>query len=634
AFLAPQWTRFVQEHYGWNGLDEGLYWYLAHMRYVTGGAEEEAALAAGTSEDTTEEDSDEDDENRPQKLSVWQRLVLERTPLSEEERGNGVVDVDWFHRTFALLGRKKWEAIADASRFASTAAQARRAKFIADVLLGRVKRQELIEGIRDRKLKEQVRLLGLLPLATGNRRNSDLKTRYEVLAEYRRYARTLSSMSRPDAELAAEIGLQNLAQLAGYQDPLRLEWAMEAESTQDLLAGPIVVSQGDVSMTLELDERAQPQVSIQRAGKSLKSLPKTHKKEPPFVELAERSRQLKRQASRVRGSLEAAMCRGDVFTGAELAEIATHALLKPMLERLVLVGDGILGYPEQKGRSLRSHDGSRQPVKKTEQLRIAHPTDLVATGEWDRWQHECFQAERLQPFKQVFRELYAATNQERDDGKKSQRYAGQQVNPSQAYALWGQRRWNVDEGVFKVFHGEGFSAVVDFNYGVTTPLEVEGLTLDAVYFLDSDRKLLPMADVPPRIFSEVMRDLDLVVSVAHRGGVDPEASASTVEMRSALLSETCTLLGLGNVSLNRSHATIRGELGEYTVHLGSGVVHRLPGGSVCVVPVHAQHRGRLFLPFADDDPRTAEVISKVLLLARDGEIRDPTILDQLRAAPV
>jgi hypothetical protein len=46
--------------------------------------------------------------------------------------------------------------------------------------------------------------------------------------------------------------------------------------------------------------------------------------------------------------------------------------------------------------------------------------------------------------------------------------------------------------------------------------------------------------------------------------------------------------------------------------------------------VHAQHRGRIFLSFADDDPRTAEVLSKVLLLARDREITDPTILDQLR----
>ena len=41
-----------------------------------------------------------------------------------------------------------------------------------------------------------------------------------------------------------------------------------------------------------------------------------------------------------------------------------------------------------------------------------------------------------------------------------------------------------------------------------------------------------------------------------------------------------------------------------------------------------------FLPFADDDPRTAEVLSKVLLLARDTEIRDPNILERIRAASV
>ncbi len=68
-----------------------------------------------------------------------------------------------------------------------------------------------------------------------------------------------------------------------------------------------------------------------------------------------------------------------------------------------------------------------------------------------------------------------------------------------------------------------------------------------------------------------------------------------------------------------------------TCHLGSATVHRLPGGSVCVVGVHSEQRGRVFLPFADDDPKTAEVTAKVLMLARDGAIRDPTILEQLRA---
>lgn len=134
---------------------------------------------------------------------------------------------------------------------------------------------------------------------------------------------------------------------------------------------------------------------------------------------------------------------------------------------------------------------------------------------------------------------------------------------------------------------------------------------------------------PPRIFSEVMRDLDLVVSVAHTSRVDPEASASTTEMRAALVAETCRLLGLGNVVVHGPRALIAGDLGEWSVHLGSGVVHRRPGGAVCIIAVRSEHTGRVFLPFADDDPRTAEVLAKVLLLARDREIRDPSILDQL-----
>src|SRR5262249_42446121 len=135
----------------------------------------------------------------------------------------------------------------------------------------------------------------------------------------------------------------------------------------------------------------------------------------------------------------------------------------------------------------------------------------------------------------------------------------------------------------------------------------------------------------PLVFSEVMRDLDLVVSVAHRGGVDPESSASTVEMRATLVRETCALLKLSNVTVQGRNVLIEGKLGSYSVHLGSGVVHRQPGGALCIIPVHAQQRGRLFLPFADDDPKTAEVVSKVLLLARDTEIRDPSILEQIMA---
>jgi len=165
-----------------------------------------------------------------------------------------------------------------------------------------------------------------------------------------------------------------------------------------------------------------------------------------------------------------------------------------------------------------------------------------------------------------------------------------------------------------------------------TPAEIEGLTLEKVRFARrGDDEALKVAEIPPRLFSEVMRDVDLIVSVAHRGEVDPEASAGTVEMRAALLRETLSLLNIENVRIKEPHVFIDGERGSYDVHLGSATTHMTPGGTLVIVPVHSQHRGRIFLPFADDDPKTAEVLSKVLLLARDREIQDPSLLDQIRA---
>lgn len=135
--------------------------------------------------------------------------------------------------------------------------------------------------------------------------------------------------------------------------------------------------------------------------------------------------------------------------------------------------------------------------------------------------------------------------------------------------------------------------------------------------------------VPPIVFSEVMRDIDLVVSVAHTGGVDPEASLSTVEMRVAIARELVQLLGLKNVSWLGAHAKIQGKLCAYSVHMGSGVVHGEGRGMIAILPVHSQARGRIFLPFADDDPKTAEIISKIMLLAEDSKIKDPMILNQI-----
>jgi hypothetical protein len=77
-------------------------------------------------------------------------------------------------------------------------------------------------------------------------------------------------------------------------------------------------------------------------------------------------------------------------------------------------------------------------------------------------------------------------------------------------------------------------------------------------------------------------------------------------------------LKLENVKLSEKHAIIDGKLSNYNVNLESRVVHKQPGGSLCIIPVHSQHRGRVFLPFVDNDAKTATataIASSKLLFA-------------------
>ena len=127
----------------------------------------------------------------------------------------------------------------------------------------------------------------------------------------------------------------------------------------------------------------------------------------------------------------------------------------------------------------------------------------------------------------------------------------------------------------------------------------------------------------------MIRHSDVAISVSHAGGVDPDTSDSTVEMQASPLRETCQLLGLNSLFVDGHHAIIAGTLARYSIHLGSATTTVLPGRVLPIVAVHSHYRDRLLLPFADDDPRTAEVMANAMLLARKTEIKDPIILDQI-----
>jgi hypothetical protein len=624
ALYAPQWASYVERYLEWAHFEEAVWWIYAHTKDSGWSIDEELR-------------------------EEWRARVAERTPLSAEDLLAGAVDVAWFWRSYRGLGEERWEQVYTAAKYAASGSGHGRARLFADAMTNRASVEELRQRMFARRSQDAVRALGLVPLPVDSAaRDAEMSERYVAFQEFKRGSRKFGAQRRGNEEIAVGIGLENLARTAGYPDPLRLQWAMEASTAADLRDGELAIEEGNVRVTLALSTGMVPtQLRIVKSdGKTLKALPAKLKKLPAVVSLLARKREVEQQVVRMRISLEQAMCRGDEFTARELVELLAHPVLSPILQNLVFVhaGDGpdaknrVLGYPLCDSMGMlhfRDYDGAvTVPDASCAAFRLAHPYDLFKSEAWHTWQHECFAASRIQPFKQIFRELYLCTRNEmgNGDGTISRRYSGHQVQPKQARALLGQRNWVGDyyeDGMHRVFHDQGITASVTFSNAMFTPLEVGHLIIENVHFYQKS-KMLPLVSVPPRLFSEVMRDLDLVVSVAHSGGVDPEVTLSTIEMRAMLAGETCMLLGLTNVVLQSAHALIEGTLGSYSVHLGSAVVHRQPGGALCIVPVHEQQRGRLFLPFASDDPKSAEVITKIITLARDQDIKDPTILEQLR----
>lgn len=588
ALLAPQWAKAVELAITWDGFADAVWWIHAHTKDEQWGVQKEIK-------------------------ELWEGEISERTPLSGDQLMNGAVDVAWFNRFRGKFDAKRWKKIEDNAKFASQGSGHTRAKLFAQAMTGQVSADALIEKINEKRTPDAVRALGLVPLADP----AEIRGRYQVMQDFLVGSRKFGSARQTTEKAAVRVGLENLARTAGYPDPLRLTWDLEAAEVADLRDGKSVVV-GEVTVRLFFDFLGEPQIEASKAGTLLKEVPAAAKKLPEIKELVERRTALKKQASRMRMALEEAMQRGDAFQAEELRKLLEHPGLAPMLRNLVFINETSAGFLDQ----------LEEP---TGWWRIAHPWDLLQRGDWPQWQSKIFREERIQPFKQVFRELYPMTAQEKES-HASTRYGGHQVQPRQTLAILGKRGWVIraEEGVTKTLHDLGLTAHLHFEETFYTPADIEGLTISQLFFTRSGEwEPIPLIDVPPKAFSETMRDLDLIVSVASMVGVDPEASESTVEMRANVVREMASLLNLKNVTFKDRHAIVAGGLAEYSIHLGSGLVQQRAKGELVILAVRQPQRGRLFLPFIDDDPRTAEIASKVLLLARDKEIKDPTILRQI-----
>lgn len=465
-----------------------------------------------------------------------------------------------------------------------------------------------------RDAHQAIAALGMLPLAGG----SVLDRYLELRASAKRGTR-YGPERRLNHAHAVDVALDHLAQQAGFPDAGRLEWDCEARIAAD---APGSWQLAGCTVTLRLDG-AEPVVAVTRAGRPLRSVPAPVRRDPGYAEVREQQKRLREQATRMRtGLLERLVGTGGTLLPDELARLCTLPCGAAMLPALLW-------------QDRHSTIGPLDEVDTAGPVTAIHPFLLYERGLLGHWQAEVVRRRLRQPVKQAFRELYVLTPAERDAGDASGRFAGQVVTGRVAGALLATRGWSIDGGEAE---GELTRSVGGLTASVACTVRNwfggGDVTIGAVRFL-AGGAAVPLAEVPAVALSEAMRDLDLVVSVA---GTDPagHASPSRVASRAQLLATLIDELRLAGVRVDGTSAVVRGSRATYRVHLTSGSIHVEPGGYLCVVPASfggTTHK-RLFLPFADEDRMTSVILSKVLLLAEDEKITDPSILAQLaRLAP-
>jgi len=392
-------------------------------------------------------------------------------------------------------------------------------------------------------------------------------------------------------------------------------------------------------------------------GKTLKSVPEAVKRD-----FAGELKELKQAAKEMAPLLQAHRVRLERLLMTERAipletwrsAYLDHPLIGGMSRRLI--------WQFSSGETAIWHDGatldwSGREVTPAGPVRLWHPirSDVQTVLSWRCWLED---RRAKQPFKQAHREVYLLTDAERATGLYSNRFASHILHQHQFVALCADRGWH-----FRVMgqwdsHNTPYLEIP--HAGLRAEYEMDFPRVEAVYahaiymFLETrqvrflkDGVPCPLESVPPAVFSEVMRDVDLFVCVASIGN-DPEWGArpnapfldywnkvsfgelsDAGEQRRQMLEALLPKLAIrGRCRLEGRHLWVRGDRATYKIHLGSGSVLMEPGSRYLCIVRSGSTAADVFLPF-DGDAMLSLILSKAFMLAADTKIKDASILRQM-----
>ncbi|WP_291363770.1 DUF4132 domain-containing protein [Acetobacter sp. UBA5411] len=510
-----------------------------------------------------------------------------------------------------------------------------------------------------------------------------------------RHATMLSHLNKILAQASAALGMTTVE----AEEFIALDHGLDAQHRrrESLVDG--------VSIVLSIAESGQGVIHYEDAtGTTLSKLPAAIRKETGCDAILRRTRadakQLSADMMLHRQRLERSWVTGQTWSWPTFEE---RWLLHPVLGWLARRQIWLVAMPDkplqtcmirQDGTLFGPDGNTMPPLAPDALLSLWHPLHAAASETIAQWRATLTHLQISQPIRQAWRETYTITQSEQETSPASYRYARRILNQAQVIQIGRQRGWRIRtltghmpssesapwtfqvpaHGVYVEFRtgGVGDSKNSDWS-GVFTHVMTDRIRFcilkdEGDWSYDGGKKLsetgtpVRLADIDRIVFSEVMRDVDLMVSAAASNiTFDPETLFSIPDLAlwrrqeglgdialpkephfgsialgrrqllEALLPEIDTD---GAVSLEKHNALINGKCHRYRIHLGSGDIMVLPQQRQLVVENRKLASLKKGLPSyrpLHDDVQMDSILQKILMLIRDDRIRDQSILDQLNA---
>ena len=594
ALFNPEFVDYTEKYLGIPGLKLAMFWFVAHLNETLYG---------------------DDKDRREQQLKQF-------SDISYPDFQDGAFDYRWYKEMTELVPADELKRIYDNAKYVTVGGLHKRAQRFFDAVGGKIQKNECLEKIKGTRNKDYCLVYSLIPVADKD----DLLERYGVLMEFVRSSKQFGAQRQASERRTVDIALENLARAAGYTDTDVFIFEMESQNPSDIYR---TYSIGEITVTPYIDGKTcKISYTVQKDGKIISAVPAKYAKNSTVIGLRDEIKALNKKLSRIKFSLEKCMVNRVRFTAEQIRSMCREPIIAAVIGKLILLAGDKLAVV--KDGEIFDINGERLSV---EQLYVAHPVELKKLGLLSSAIEYVVCNNIVQPFKQVLREIYIKSDAENTQSEVI-RFNGFSVDVKKCVAALKGKGWGVSEdiGLRKVYYKTDTVAAIfrEFDLFFTVDFENVNRELSGIFFLKrKDGEIIPLKDVDDIVFSETLRDVDLMISISSNVVYDFELAKSTVEIRQEILKSVVTILKLNNVSFLKDNIKVEGHFGTYVINIRTGLVFKEGKGNLLLDTVYSVEKP-LLLDFVDEDPLSADIISKAVVLSADGRITDPKILFQIK----